>query len=134
MLGEKIGESHGRITGRRVLANPGGAPRMEVSFESSGTALGVDLSEVGTYWSELRPDGTLFGEGQGILTGKGGEVLTWVGQGVGSARKDGGVTYRGAVYYRTSSPALARLNSVAAVFEYEADAQGNTRAQIWEWK
>jgi hypothetical protein len=44
------------------------------------------------------------------------------------------VSYRGAVYYQTATPKWSRLNGVAAVFEYEVDAQGNTRAEIWEWK
>lgn len=134
MLGEKIGESSGKVTSRRVLPNPGGGPKMETSFEASGRLLGVEETETGTYWSALRPDGSLYGEGQGILMGKSGEMATWVGQGVGTIKKDGGVSYRGAVYYQTASPAWARLNAVAALFEYEVDAQGNTRAQLWEWK
>jgi len=134
MLGEKIAESSGRVTSRRVLPNPGGGPKMETSFEASGRLLGVEETETGTYWSALRPDGSLYGEGQGILMGKGGEMATWVGQGVGTIKKDGGVSYRGAVYYQTASPAWARLNAIAALFEYEIDAQGNTRAQLWEWK
>jgi len=44
------------------------------------------------------------------------------------------VSYRGAVYYQSSSSRWSRLNNVAGVVEYEVDAQGNTRAQIWEWK
>jgi hypothetical protein len=87
-----------------------------------------------TYWSAVRPDGSLFGEGQGILMGKGGEVATWVGQGVGTIKKDGAVSYRGAVYYQTAVPAWSRLNSVAAIFEHEVDAKGNSRSQLWEWK
>ena len=55
-------------------------------------------------------------------------------QGVGTFKKDGGVSYRGAVYYSSSSQAWLRLNKVAAVFEYEVDAQGNTKSEIWEWK
>jgi len=134
MLGEKIAESSGKVTSRRVLPNPGSGPKMETSFEASGRLLGVEETETGTYWSALRPDGSLYGEGQGILMGKGGEMATWVGQGVGTIKKDGGVSYRGAVYYQTASPAWARLNAIAALFEYEIDAQGNTRAQLWEWK
>jgi hypothetical protein len=42
MLGEKIGESTGKVTSRRVLANPGGGPKMETSFEASGRLLGVE--------------------------------------------------------------------------------------------
>ena len=66
--------------------------------------------------------------------GKGGEVATWIGQGVGTIRKDGSVSYRGAVYYQTSTAAWLRLNSVAAIFEHDVDAQGGSRAQRWEWK
>jgi len=134
MLGEKIGDGTGKVTSRRVLPNPGGGPKMETSFESSGKLLGVDETETGTYWSSVRPDGTLYGEGQGVLMGKGGELATWVGQGVGTIKKDGSVSYRGAVYYQTASSGWARLNSVASVFEFEVDGQGNTRAQLWEWK
>ena len=44
------------------------------------------------------------------------------------------VSYRGAVYYSTAVPKLAPLNSVAAVFEFDVDAEGNTRSKLWEWK
>ncbi len=134
MQGEKICESLGKVTSRRVLANPGGGPKMETSFEASGRLLGVEETETGTYWSVGRPDGSLYGEGQGIVMGKGGELATWVGQGVGTIKKDGGVSYRGAVYYQTSSPAWSRLNTVAAIFEFEVDTQGSSRSQLWEWK
>ena len=134
MLGDKIGEAAGKVTSRRVLPNLGGGPTLETSFESSGRLVGVEASEIGTYWSVVRADGSLYGEGQGVLMGKGGEAATWVGQGVGAFKPDGGVSYRGAMYYQTATPAWSRLNSVAAVFEFEVDAQGNTRAQLWEWK
>jgi hypothetical protein len=32
---------------------------------------------MGTYVSTARPDGTLFGEGQGIIMTDDGEVVTW---------------------------------------------------------
>jgi hypothetical protein len=134
MQGEKIGEASGKVTSRRVLANPGGGPQMETSFEGTARLLGVEATETGTYCSVIRPDGSLFGEGQGIIMGKGGEMASWVGQGVGTIGKDGGVSYRGAIYYQTPTAAWQRLNSVAAIFEYEVDAQGSTRAQLWEWK
>ncbi len=134
MQGEKIGESSGKVTSQRVLPNPGGGPKMEISFQASGKLLGVDESETGTYCSVVRSDGTLFGEGQGVIMGKEGELATWVGQGVGTIGKGGAVSYRGAVYYQTSWPRWSRLNSVAAIFEYEVDAQGNSRSQLWEWK
>jgi hypothetical protein len=134
MLGEKIGEASGKVTTRRVLANPGGGPKMETSFESAGKLLGVEATETGTYWSAVRPDGSLYGEGQGILMGKRGEMATWVGQGIGMMKDNGGVSYRGAVYYQSSSEAWSRLNRVAAVFEFEVDAEGKSRSELWEWK
>jgi hypothetical protein len=134
MLGDKLGDSKGKVKARRVLGNTGGGPKMETSFEGSGKLLGVKETEVATYWAVMRPDGTLYGEGQGIITGAGGEMATWVGQGVGTIKKNGSVSYRGAVYYQTSAQAWMRLNSVAAVFEFDVDGQGNTRAQLWEWK
>jgi len=134
MQGEKIGDGSGKVTSQRVLPSPSGGPRMETSFQSKGTLLGIEQSETGTYSSVVRADGSVFGEGQGVIMGRGGELATWMGQGVGTIKKDGAVSYRGAVYYQSASPAWVRLNSVAAIFEYEVDAQGNTRAQLWEWK
>jgi hypothetical protein len=132
MLGELLGESRGKRTARRVLStNPF---KVEVSLESSGTLLGTEVNEVITYASEVRPDGSLFGEGQGVTITKDGETATWKGQGVGKIVSGGAVSYRGAIYYSTASPKLARLNTVAAVFEFDADADGNTRGKLWEWK
>ena len=134
MLGDKVGNEAGKVTGRRVLANPGGGPKMETTFEASGKMLGVKTTDIGTYWSVMRPDGTVYGEGNGMVMGEGGESMTWVGQGVGTFGKNGAVNFRGAVYYQSSSPKWSRLNSVAAVFEYNVDAKGNTKSQTWEWK
>ena len=134
MLGDKLGGETGKVTSQRVLPNPGGSPKMETSVQATGTLLGVNETDTGTYSSVLRPDGTVYGEGQGIVMGTGGEMATWIGQAVGTIGKDGSVSYRGAVYYQSSSPAWSRLNSVAAVFEYQVDIQGNTRYEAWEWK
>ena len=133
MLGDMIGEMHGKRTGRRVLKPEGAGLKVEVSFEGSGKILGIDANEIGTYWSATRPDGNLYGEGHGAIVSHTGDLATWVGAGVGQF-KGGAVTYRGAVYYQSASPKFARLNSVAAVFEYEVDAQGNTHSKQWEWK
>jgi len=134
MLGEKLGGESGKVTSQRVLPNPGGGPKMETSIQATGTLLGVTATDTGTYSAVVRSDGTVYGEGQGLVMGKGGEMATWVGQGVGTIKKDGSVSYRGALYYQTSTPAWLRLNSVAVIFEYEVDPQGNSRSEIWEWK
>jgi hypothetical protein len=133
MLGEMIGETRGKRTGRRVLSVVGGFT-VEVAFETTGKLLGIDILEVATYWSESRPDGTLYGEGQGVIIGAEGNNATWKGQGVGKFVGGGAVSYRGAVYFSTASPKLARLNDVAAIFEFDVDAEGNTHSKLWEWK
>jgi hypothetical protein len=134
MQGEKIGEESGKVTAQRVLPNPGNSPKMETSFQANLMLLGVEATDTGTYRSVVRPDGTLYGEGRGIVMGKEGDLATWIGQGVGTIKKDGAISYRGAVYYQSASARWSRLNSVAAIFEYEVDAQGNIRCQLWEWK
>lgn len=134
MLGEKIGTAVGHVTGQRVLPNPSGPPKLETSFQTTGKLLGVDCQETGTYWSLPRPDGTLYGEGQGLLTGKRGETASWVGAGVGTRKRDGSVSYRGAVFYQSSSAKWRRLNAVVAVFEYSVDPAGTSTTVLWEWK
>jgi hypothetical protein len=134
MQGEKIGEESGKVTSRRVLPNPGGSPKMETSVQTDVTLLGVKATNTVTYWSAVRPDGTLYGEGHGIVMGKEGDLATFIGQGVGTIKKDGSVSFRGALYYQSSSPKWSRLNSVAAIFEHEVDSAGNVHSQSWEWK
>ena len=134
MQGEKIGEESGKVLSRRVLPNQDGCPKMETTVQTDLTLLGVKATNTVTYWSVVRPDGSLYGEGQGIVMGREGEMATFIGQGVGTIKKDGAVGFRGAVYYQSSSPKWSRLNSVAAIFEHEVDAEGNVRSQTWEWK
>ncbi|MBI3695744.1 MAG: hypothetical protein HY238_13010 [Acidobacteria bacterium] len=134
MLGDMIGELRGKRTGRRVLAPEGAGLKVEVSFEGSGKILGIDVNEIGTYWSATRPDGTLYGEGHGVIVSHTGDLANWIGAGVGTFKEGGAVGYRGAIYYQTASPKLARLNSVSVVYEFEVDPQGNTHSKEWEWK
>ena len=133
MLGEQIGEETGKVMSRRVLSVDG-SPTVEVSLQSTGKILGVETRSTVTYCAGIRPDGSLYGEAQGLVIGKGGERATFKGQGVGKLLDGGAVSYRGALYYSTDSPKFNRLNSIAAVFEYEADADGNTKSKLWEWK
>jgi hypothetical protein len=135
MLGEQIGEEAGQITGMRVLPDEGTGPKVEVSFQASGTLLGAHVNNMGTYVSVARPDGTLFGDGQGVTMTDQGEAATWRGQGVGRFTGPGGaVAFRGAIYFQTTAERLARLNGMAVVFEYEADESGKTADKTYEWK
>jgi hypothetical protein len=89
---------------------------------------------MGTYSTIVRPDGTLYGEGRGVMISKDGEMATWTGHGVGVTKKDGAATYCGAIYYQTMPTQWSRLSKVAVLFEYEVDAEGNTHSEYWELK
>jgi hypothetical protein len=131
MLGELLGETKGRRIVRRVLSTD--PPAAEVSFEDSGTMLGAAVTGFGTYTSIIRPDGSAYGEGQGVMTTAEGEMITWKGSGVGKFGTGGAISYRGMLYYRTPSQSLARLNNACGVFEYEVDPAGSTTTKVWEW-
>jgi hypothetical protein len=134
MLGEMIGEEIGKITGTRVLPSEGGAPKVESSMQATGRLLGIEETNIATFWAVMRPDGTLYVEGQGVVMAKDGGTASLTGQGNGRFTASGGVSYRGAIYCQSASGSLARLNSTVILFESEADADQNIRWQFWEWK
>jgi hypothetical protein len=134
MLGRKIGEGTGRISNQRVLPSVGGAPQVETSFLADEQLLGVAARTMGTYVSTLRPDGRLFGQGQGVVMGSGGEMATWTGSGLGTFTGGGNISWRGVIYYQSASPAWESLNGVAVVFEYDVDPEWHTKSAAWEWK
>jgi hypothetical protein len=133
MLGKQIGEETGKVMVRRVISVEGGT-KIEVTVQTTGKLLGIQIRSNITYWAGIRPDGSLYGEAQGLVIGKGGEQATFKAAGAGRLLAGGAVSYRGATHYYSDSPKLKRLNTVAAVFEYEADADGNVNNKLWEWK
>jgi hypothetical protein len=133
MLGDQIGEETGRVLVRRVLPADG-RPKVEVSVQTTGKLLGIDTRSMVTYTATVRSDGSVYGEGQGIVMGKNGETATLKGAGAGRLLGGGAVSYRGALYFESESEKWKRLNTIAVVFEYEADADGNTSSKAWEWR
>jgi hypothetical protein len=132
MLGEQLGETKGKRLVRRVTSvDP---PTAEVSFEDSGHMLGIPTTGMGTYTSVVRADGSIFGHGQGLSMTHDGEGVTWTGTGVGKFGPGGSISYRGMLFFRTTSEKLARLNNACAAFEYEVDPSGATVSKLWEWK
>jgi len=132
MLGDVLGELTGKRIVRRVLSvDP---TKVEISFEESGQMLGVATNSFGTYTSMIRPDGSLYGEGVGVMVSREGDMVSWVGSGQGKFTPGGGVSYRGILYFQTTSQKLARLNAAPGVFEYEVDGEGKSHTKTWEWK
>jgi hypothetical protein len=133
MLGERLGESAGRITGTRVLPTEGGQVKLEVSFQGQGQLAGQAITDLGTYWQTVRAGGTLRGEGHVLMLTAAG-VLDWVGGGVGRPTGAGFKASYGVYGYFESVPAgLERLLGVMTAIEYEVEEDGAYRWQLWEW-
>ncbi len=132
MLGDLIGEETGKVTGFRVLDSTG--PKVEVSFQTKGTLLGIEYQGRGTYWSAMQPGGFLYGEGQGMYMTQDGDMAVWKGQGSGRLNPGGGVSYRGAIHFMNATGKLARLVGTVGVFEHSSDAGDNVASKVWEWK
>ena len=132
MIGDKIGETKGKRLVRRVISTD--PPTAEVSFEDSGTMFGVATTGMGTYTSIIRPDGSIYGQGQGLIMTPDGESVSWTGTGLGKFGAAGAISYRGMLFFRTTSANLARLNNTCGAFEYEVDSAGSTVSKVWEWK
>ena len=94
MLGNKILESQGKITGRRVLPSEGG-PEVEITIAERGKLAGLDGNSIATYNAKMKPDGSLYGQGQGVVMSDNGEGASFVGSGSGRFTQAGGVSFRG---------------------------------------
>lgn len=105
MLGEQLGETRGKVIGTRVLAPDGDRAKVEVSFQESGKFLGLEITEMGTYWSVVRSDGSIYGEGHGVIMASDGSSATWIGSGVGKFTGKGSGTSFRAPYTTTPNPA-----------------------------
>jgi hypothetical protein len=132
MLGKQISETKGKRIVRRVLSTD--PPTVEVTFEDSGPVYGIPTTGIGTYTSVIAPDQSILGSGQGIISTQDGEGITWTGTGIGKFGQAGAVSYRGMLFFKTTSQKLAHLNNACGAFEYEVDPSGATVSKVWEWK
>jgi hypothetical protein len=131
-LGEIVAEARGKVISLRVL--PDG--KVEVSLQGSGRLLGSEITDITTFSSAMRPNGTAYGEGQTILMlSDGGGSAEFKGTGVGKPTGRGGWRYSyGGAFQTITSQKLGRLLDVYIVGEYNADENGNYQWKDWEWK
>jgi len=135
MPAEKIGSINATTTTKVLPAN-GLNPRFEVSAPNgSGSLAGENVQMMATYSSELREDGTIYGEcpNSGVVMAADG-IGTFRATGIGSFTEDGGVAFKGVVYFQTAAPSLASLNGAAVVYNWDVDAEGNATWELWDWK
>jgi hypothetical protein len=133
MLGELIGETKGKISNRNVVSVEG--PTIETTVASSGTLKGVQVNEILTYVASPSSKGILHGIGRGVINTQDGEIATFTGEGIGRFDASGLLTWRGAIFFHTSSEGkLEFLNNKVGVFEAQVDSQGNFADKTWEWE
>ena len=134
MLGEKLGEEHGKVTTRRILQGDDYRYiKMEVSFETSCTILGQEGQNIGTYTVFERVPGQLYGEGRGIFMSNQGESAIWNGHGVGNMTGEG-MAFAAGIAFQAGTGSLNRLNKVLVLVEHKTDNDGNADSTLYEWK
>jgi hypothetical protein len=125
MLGQTLGETRGDTIGRRIVEDEGQGTGMEVTDTASGTLLGVNVTQTVTYVGHMRPDGSLLGEGTGIVMTAEGEGGTLRGRGVGKFTAPGAVSWRGLLLYEMGSGKLAGLNGMAVLSSTRSTPPGS---------
>jgi hypothetical protein len=132
MLGELVYEGTGKPMGMRVLDDNG---TLELTFQEQGAVFGTQCTNALTYVSTARPDGTSYSEGHGVMLTVDGDTATFSSSGIGIPKKTPPASsIRGASFFRTRAPKLARLNSIVCVYEVEANEDWTYTVKEWEWK
>lgn len=135
-IGNLIYENKGEITSQTVLEGP----TVQTSFSSNGTILNginsIDVTEIGTYTTTPRSNGVVYGEGQGVITGKNNEIVTWSSQEIGIITPEKKIKFNGSIFFRALSPIgnLAFLDNKMGIFTFEVDASKNTLTKVWDVK
>jgi hypothetical protein len=133
-IGKLLTEEQGQLTVRRVLTVESGSAKVETSWESAGFLDDVHYTDLGTLWSYIRPDGTLYGEWKGGLRSDDNETAVYRGITGGKYIDDTPHSriYRGAITFENARGAFAELNSMLAVFEMRIDDTGKLTYRTWE--
>jgi len=133
-LGELVLEDSGQITGIRVLSTDASGTTLELNLQLSGTIRGVGQNTLWTYTMLQRPDGSLYGQGNGVLTTVNGDVIHLIGSGSGKANPGGTVRFCTMLHPHGATGQNADLNGIGLVGEYDVAADGTANNKNWEWK
>src|SRR5215208_4261464 len=73
------------------------------AFLSNDTILNginsIDVTEIGTYTTTPRSNGVVYGEGQGVITGKNNEIVTWSSQEIGIITPEKKIKFNGSIFF-----------------------------------
>ena len=91
----------------------------ELVYERKGK---ITSPNTGTFWSIPIESGELYGEEKGIFSTIGGEIVTYIAQGIGHSTATGKISFRGADFYYIFNGKIASLNNtIEGLFEVEVD-------------
>lgn len=134
-LGDLVLEETGTVTGVRVLSADASGTKLEVCLQTTGMIRGVAETSFWTYTQLMRPDGSIYGGGQGVMTTADGDVIQLIGHGSAQAPPPGGTTkFRTMIHHHSAAAKYADLNGIGAVGEYDVGPDGNAVNKCWEWK
>jgi hypothetical protein len=131
-IGNLTYQENGRVTGKRVLDVNG--PVMENSYSASGTLKGnIPVTNIGTIKVFIRSGGAIYGEGQGVMLSRNGEIATWISQAIGHADQNGNViVYDSVVFGLSSTGNTSFLNNMMLVFKQLVSQTNNVSSKAWE--
>ena len=133
-LGELVYEETGKLTGVRVLSSDVSGTKLELDLQTAGQIRGVAHSCLWTYTQLRRSDGSIYGEGRGVMTTGEGDVIHLIGHGSAAAPPPGGTTsFRVMIHPHSTVAKYADLNTIGLVGNYDVDAEGNTDFKCFEW-
>ena len=134
-IGDQVGTLTAKCVNKAMPSKNYGMPVVETMAEGEGTLAGLAVKILSTYYAEMRPDGSWVGEcpNAGVVMAADG-IATFRANGVGNPTAGGGFSFRGPVYFETTSASLASLNAVAHFFEWDVDAENNATWKIWVCK
>jgi hypothetical protein len=131
-------EERGRVTSQRVI--DGNGPAVENSYSAAGTLRAngaardrIPVTNIGTIKVFFRSGGVTYGEGQGVMTSRNGEIATWISQGIGQADQAGNIVVIGsAILGPSSTGSLAFLNNMVLVYKQVVDQTNNVSTRAWQ--
>ena len=133
-LGDLILDETGNVTGLRVLSTDASGTTMEMSLQTEGTIRGTAETTYWTYTQTIRSDGSIYGQGQGVMTTADGDVLHVIGHGSGQAAGPGEpVRFLTMLHVHTAAAKYSDLNSIGLAGEYEVAADGSATNKNWAW-
>ena len=133
-LGELVLDDTGQITGTRVLSTDTTGTTLELNLQLTGTIRGVAHTTMWTYTTVTRPDGSIYGQGTGVLTTVNGDVVHLIGHGSGKANPGSSVRFLTMLHAHGATGQNTDLNNIGLVGEYEVTVDGTATNKCWEWK